>query len=331
MNAMAAHQAAIARPDPIVIVNDGRPVESVDHKTPAVRMAIIGGIVLVPLILGLVMGQIGTKNAAHNHAVSDAKNLKKDVEEIGKRLISLQQTLQVAKERGQKAGKPWYQLNDEKLTAELKDAEPLAPKQELLLDAYLHQFPKEIADQLHLFYTETSLLQKLIREHVKLSEAQAKVIKGGAEKIGKFNPRAYAGLLVEPTKEEADAGLPVRFKLVQLGLPICSQGSKPSPEGCGGQQPYGFQYRISETGEFGTKKVAGSEVDGNLVFFDPETPFFMGIVKGGKATVAEVDYMRRIEEIDQKVEALVGARKFLIQVLNNKSNQGSKFTFFVGG
>lgn len=331
MNAMAAHQAAVARPEQIVIVNDGRPVESVDRKAPAVRFAIIGGVILVPLVLGLIMGQIGNKNAQHNHAVNDAKKLRDDVEKVGKRLIGLQQTLQVAKERGNKGGKPWYLLNDDKLTKELGDAESLAPSHELLLDARLHQFPKEIADQLHIFYTETALLQKQIREHVKLAEASSKVIKEGDMRLGKFNPRAYAGLLLTPTKEEAEAGMPVRFKLVQLGMPICSQAAKPTPEGCGGQVPWGFQYRLSETGEFGTKKVAGSEVDGSLIFFDPDTPFFLGIVKGGKSSVAEADYIRRIEEIDEKVEALVGARKFLMQVLNNKSNQGTKFTFFVGG
>jgi hypothetical protein len=331
MNAMAAHQAAVAAPEPIVIVNDGRPVESVDQRSPAIRFAIIGGMILVPLVIGLIMGQIGNKNAAHNHSVEDAKKLRTDIEVVGKRLIGLQQTLQVAKERGQKGGKPWYQLNDEKLTKELKAAEALAPNQDLLLKARLHQFPEQISDQLHLFYAETALLQKQIKEHIKLSDSDSKVIKEGAARLGNFNPRAYAGLLLTPTAEEAQSGMPVRFKLVQLGMPICAANSKPTPEGCGASVPWGFQYRLSETGEFGTKKIAGSEVDGSLIFFDPDTPFFLGIVKGGGSSVAEADYMKRIESIDEKIEALVGARKFLMQVLNNKSNQGTKFTFFVGG
>lgn len=329
MNAMAAHGAARTAAPAVVVVNDGSPVESVERKTMAIRLAKLGGIVLVPLILGSIIGRVGSNASEHNASIEQAKKLAADIETVGKRLITLQQILQVAKERGQKDGKPWYKLNDAKLTQELKALEPLHPNMKLLEDTYLNQFPKKFVEQLLPFYAETAKLQKDLREHVKLSLADQNIIKEGQTKLGSFNPRAYAGLFVKPTADEAQQGKPVMFKLVQLGMPICEENGKPNPKGCGAM-PHGFQYRVSETGQWGTQKVNGSSFEGDgLVLFNPDTPFFKGILKGGGASVAEAAYMDRLSRIDKQVEQLVGVRKYLLQILNNKKNQSTHFTFFM--
>jgi hypothetical protein len=328
MNALAAHGTASAAPS-IVVVNDGRPVESVEDKGASMRLVKIGGILVIPLILGMVVGQVASEAKAHNHSVDDASALAANVEQVGKQLLAVQQVLQVAKERGQKEGKPWYKLNDPQLVKDLQALEPLSPDLTLLEKVYLHKFNEKFVEQLLPFYAETVALQKALREHVKQSVADQKVIEEGATKLGKFSPRAYAGLLETPSPEEAQSGKPVMFKLVQLGLPICEANGKPSADGCSAL-PAEFQYRISESGQWGTRKVSGSEIaSGGLVFFNPDTEFFRGILKGGGASVAEAAYMERLENIDQKVEALVGVRKFLLQVLNNKKQQSKQFTFFL--
>ena len=117
--------------------------------------------------------------------------ISKDIEAVGKRLITLQQTLQVAKARCKNAackkkGQPWYIVNDEKLTAELKATEPLAPNQELLLNAYLHQFPKEIA-------------HTVLGFHVTIDEAQSRGVS-----IFEYAPRSRGAQALAALAEELE-------------------------------------------------------------------------------------------------------------------------------
>ncbi len=312
---------------------DGRPVANIiEKKAGALRYAKIAGIVLAPLILGMVIGQIGSKAAHYNRTINDSKNVRADVEAVGKRLLAIQNTLQLAQERGSKGGKPWYLPNDQKLTAELAALETLNPNTDVVFKSFLYDLPPEISKEIFLFYTEIGRLSKSIKEHVKISAGDEKVIKGGSAKLGSFNPRGYAGLLKPPTPEQANKGIPTKIQLVQLGQPICEPEGKPSSEGCS-KLPAKFQYRISETGAFATKKIVGAEsaISGSqLIYFDPETPLFRGILQGGGPTVAEVAYMKRIEDIHNRVEILIQVRKNILTTLNGKAKESTKFDFFMG-
>jgi hypothetical protein len=85
MNAMAAHGAAQRAPE-IVIVHDGKPVESVSAST---RMATLGkyaAIALVPFILGIAIRGISKDAAAYNDGINGAKVLIGEVKSIKKNL-----------------------------------------------------------------------------------------------------------------------------------------------------------------------------------------------------------------------------------------------------
>ncbi len=328
-NNYTSSSRAVAAP----ILDARHPVANIEKKAGVLRYLKVAGIVLVPLILGMVIGQIGSKAAHYNRTINDSKNVRADVEAVGKRLLAIQNTLQLAQDRGSKGGKPWYLPNDQKLTTELASLEALNPNTDVVFKSFLYDLPPEISKEIFLFYTEIGRLAKSIKEHVKISAGDEKVIKGGAAKLGSFNPRGYAGLLRPPTPEQANKGVPTKVQLVQLGQPICEPDGKPSSEGCS-KLPAKFQYRISETGAFATKKIVGAEsaISGSqLIYFDPETPLFRGILQGGGPTVAEVAYMKRIEDIHNRVEILIQVRKNILTTLNGKAKESTKFDFFMGG
>ncbi len=335
MNAMAANQAAVATaaPPPVMIVNDGMPVASVEAKGGALRYAKIAGMILGPLVIGMIVGQIGSSAKHYNRVIEDSGKIRDDVDTVGKQLLNLQSILQVAQERGpkNKEGKPWYALGDEKLTKEIAALPPLSYDSDLIYGSFVYDLPPQISEQIFLYYTEIGQLKKLLSEHVKKSPKNVEQIKAAMGRVGGFNPQGFAMLITAPSAEEAKRNQPTMARMVQLGRPICEAGGKPADSACQ-SIPAESQYRLSETGNWGVKKVVGpgsAIANGSLIMINPGTPFFMGIVKGGGATVAESTYMDRITAIHSKVNDLVGVRKFILDVLNNKANESKKFTFFM--
>jgi hypothetical protein len=329
MNAMAAHGAVAAQPQ-IVIVNDGQGVESVERKSKGMRIAMIAGAFLVPLIFGSLIGKVAAQNKAINSTLDDAGKLRDDVTIIGKSLITLQQTLQLGKERG--AGGNAFLLNDAKMTADLEALKLVEPSFALLTQLQLTSLPDSVAQETLELYSETVRLNASIKDHITKSKADAKVLQEGQAKASGFNPFGYGALITVPNAEDAAKGAPVSIKLVQLGQPICQGDSKPSDGGCQGP-PAGFQFRSDETAAWGVKKLAAAEngaVGGDaLALLDPGSKVLEGLVKGGGASVAEAAYMTRINAISDKVDALVEIRKDVETKLNAIANRGRSFTFFM--
>lgn len=330
MNAMAQHgaQVATARPD-YVVVNDGKPVESVEKQSSMARLGKIGGLVLIPLIMGTIIGKISANANTYNSVIDDAAVIRDDIEQVGKQLIGLQQSLQVAKERG--PGGTAFLPNDAKLTEELAALQGITGNEALIYESMLYTLSPAVVAEVLGFYSDITQLNEMLKDHVTIAQADAKIIKDGQAKLGGFNPYQFAGLIDIPTSDEAAAGKPVSIRMVQLGMPIC--GGKPSPSGCGGGVPEGFQYRLDQQGNWGSKSVttaSGDKVSGDaLILIDPNTKVLKQMVQGGESSVAEAAYMRRITKIDELVTTLVERRKVLEEAMNKKANEGKKFTFFL--
>ena len=58
-----------------------------------------------------------------------------------------------------------------------------------------------------------------------------------------------------------------------------------------------------------------------------KTPTVSQIFKGGQVTVAAASYTQRIEELSKLTEQMLDTGKKIEQVLNDKSNEGGKFSF----
>jgi hypothetical protein len=331
MNAMAAHGAVTAQPQ-IVIVNDGQPVESVEHKRRGAKFAIYGGLVLVPLIFGSILGKIAAQNKAFNSAIGDAAKLRDDVNGLYKSVTAVQQTLQVARERG--GGR--FALNDEQLTKDLEALTLVEPSYALLSESQLTQLPSAATEGLLSFYRETQMLNLAIKDHLRKTKADQKVLQKGVQNtaafLGQAGPSGYGGLVTIPAGGEGPSFVSV--KLVQLGFPLCEDG-KPQPK-CSGTVT-GYQQRADDSGAWvGSKLATPAGIgDQQVLVLDPDSKVLQSVVKGGEATVAEAAYSERVNAIRELVEGeagdggLLAVGKNLATMLQNVAGRGTKSTFFL--
>src|SRR5205823_13310737 len=95
MNAMA-QQGAMQRAPEIVIVHDGKPVESVSTGKRGAAIAKWAAIALVPLIIGWQLGAIGKSAAVYNDGIADAAELQKNVKKVNREVTQLQNDLNAA-------------------------------------------------------------------------------------------------------------------------------------------------------------------------------------------------------------------------------------------
>lgn len=331
MNAAAA-QAAVQRAPEIVIVNDGKPVEQVNKKVKYIGYAKLAGVVLVPLIVGITVGQISRAAKTYNKTLADARKIAANVKEIRKGLSGLRNALLTGKEGGR------YKVNDAKLTKALKDLKLVPPDINVAYGSYMYELPETTVAQVLEFYADTAKLYELVRAHVKATKNDAKsliaVTEGRKAAIpeNKLTPYRYGILLEVPKGKAAEAGKPPNAQLVELAAPICQGADKPSTTGeCPGP-PRGFRYRTGATGKWGAKELAApSEQNlpaGKLIPLWP-TGAMDGLVTGGKGSVAEMYYFRRVNELEEMVQRLIELGARVEDKLNAKGGEGDKFTFFL--
>jgi len=330
MNAMAAHTAAAAAPA-IVVVNDGKPVEHVGKKAGGIGIAKLVAPAVATLILGVVVGQMGTKAKIYNETIDDAAKIAAQVKQVDKDLQNLRNILYTAKERG--PGGQNYLLADEELTKELEALQLTMPDLSEIYDSRLYEMEQGVVDQTFAFFTESTILYKEIKDHVQKAKSDAKALAASKEKLAKTGLPTRYGIVVNIPKGDEAATTPVSATFVELGDPVCGD-NKPNPNGCGDGQPKGFLYRPAELGPWGQKDLAAPEgnfIPGNRLIplgFDP-SPTLEALFKGGEATVSEVTYMDRMREIDSKVDDLLERAKLLQKSLTGTANRGKQFTFFL--
>jgi hypothetical protein len=331
MNALAAHGAVAAQPQ-IVVVNDGSPVERVEHQSNAVRLALLAGAVLLPLILGVVVGKVSANASAYNRTIDDAAAVRNDTNKVRDGLVAIQTVLQSGRERSR--GAQGFVVGDTKLNEELAALPPLAPNIELVFRSHLYELDAQLVAAVLSFYVQALELNDLLKQHVVASRDAMKVLHEGQEFMGAFDPTSYGAVIDVPTAEEAQQGKPIALKLVQLGAPVCEGQTKPSEGGCGSAKITGYRYRVDETGPWGVKKLAQTsgtsavEAD-SLVRLDRGSKVLQQLAKGGKATVAEASYLARINHISEQVNKLLEAQKAIEGHLTNHANKGKQFTFFL--
>ena len=329
MNAMAAHGAAIARGPEIVIVNDGN-VESVERSSKAVTYIKYGALVLAPLLLGVAMGQIGSSAKIFNKTIEDAGHIAEDVQTVGKGLQRLKDTLLIAKERG--PGGNSFKVVDEDLTRELEELGLAAPETDGIYHSYMYEMDAILVKDILSFYVETTLLYQQVDGHIKAAKNEAKAIALANEELKRknFTPTSFGVYVELPTEDEAAKGARPAAQFVELGLPLCADG-KPSPQGCPPDQLRGFLYRPNANGPWGPMELAteaGAIPGKKLVLLQP-TSALLALVKGGEATVAEVDYRARIRDIEAKLDDLMERRKSIQNKVAQIANRSKKFTFLM--
>lgn len=343
MNAMAA-VGTMQRAPEIIVVNDGKPVEKVDNRSRAIILAKYAGMVLVPLILGISLGQISKTAKAVNKTIENAGGLHKDVNRIRTGIYdNLMSPLLDAKARG--PGGNAFVPNDAKLIEAL-DKKDLLPAidPEVAFSSYMFDMDKTLVADILAFYSQAAALKAEVDAHVQAAKNDAKLLSDSEKFVVQAKPDVATndylkkefyryGMFVEiPTKKDADAGARFGAKLVEIGPPICGD-KKPSTTGKCPDMVIGFSYRQAGSGEgwdlmeIGVPQ--GESIPGKKIIPLLPTQVFENLIRGGEASTAEVGYMRRLNTIFEHTQQLIDLGNSVEKTLKAKANQSKSFTFFL--
>jgi hypothetical protein len=345
MNAMAAHGASQRAPE-IVIVHDGKPVESVSTGKHLAVMGKWAAIALVPLILGVVIGQIGKGGSVANAGIDSANGLYKLVDADRKKLGEIKSAFENSGD-----------LKDRKISDEVTKAikaadDELANNKLLALGLKQDFLGKDLRNDVAVFYGLVQEIHDLIADHEKTAEIEAAAIKTGADQFAKFGVKAdetlaqagmapykLAVLLTNPS-DEADQS-PQAPRLVELGAPLCGgdfAGAKVEESGkCPeGTAPMGFLYRFSDSISWNKGEIhlpgslnGGEKFPNNKLILLQPTGVLEALVKTSDATLAESAYFKRLVKIYDKVKAAYELGDKLKGDLKKKADSPKSFTFFL--
>jgi hypothetical protein len=316
MNAMAK-VAQQAPKQEFIIVNDGKPVETVgsqSHGASIARMAIPG---VIALIIGVAVGKIGTGASNYNDGLRGARAILGDkstgstVAMLKKELSELDNILDEAKTKN--GFKP--SLDVDKKLKEL--AAKLDVKMDLVFRAKQSSMDAVLSGQILSFYAGITEVKDLIDIHNKAAVGDDILLKKGKENADKAALKEdeaalltgqlrYAVLIQSPTEtERSEFGA----KIVEIAGVYCGGGNNPVAK-CGeGEPPSAFAYR-NEPG--------ATPIKGDLVTQGSDNvptkkiiPLLQNgvrdsIVKGGEPTVSEYWYTRRLKALYDRVHGKVG-------------------------
>ncbi|HUQ04851.1 MAG TPA: hypothetical protein VM261_20255 [Kofleriaceae bacterium] len=355
MNAMAAQGAAQRAPE-IVIVHDGKPVESVSAGTQAATIGKYIAIALVPFILGIAIRGISKDASAYNEGITGAKVLVNDIKNVKKQLAATKAKLDSDEiKKNDRSGK--------EVTAAITALSP--DKWDVKsYDALKHKqnIGAELAGSVMSFYGDVASLQAMIKDHVKgakaddaaLNAARANSEKGFLpqnESIQKAVRYRFGVLVWNPSEEEMKTAEPVPFgaRLVELGPPYCADGKRADTGSCTEQNPVeslafrtgpGQPWQKADFAIPGQNINAGDAAPHKKVLIMSPTDTFLGLVSdcaGGGAncqkyvggSAADTLYKKRVGQIVEKIDELIENANVLERKLAPKANESKRFTFFL--
>lgn len=351
MNAMAK-VGTVQRAPEIVIVNDGRPVESVhssNARTRTILMIAIPGV--VALLLGLGVGRISKDANAYNDGLKSAGELVGDgenpapstVRQLKKALAQLDNEL-VKLQRG--GFKP-----EKGASAELdKIAKLLEVKQVVYPLARNITTEADIAGQVLSFYASVNEVKSMLDNHLrssKLDEAQLNAAKaaGDAAKLDAKDNVEFAGKLryavVISAPTDTDKNAPFGAKFVEIGAPYC--GDKMSSSGkCGDGESSNAQAFRSETSATAWQKGERAQPSGDSVPTKAILPLIENgvldqVIKGNADGPSEYAYAKRLQALfdivhgnqAKNTKGLVDEGNRVETALDVLSKKGNRFSFFL--
>lgn len=357
MNAVASHRAAVAAaagPE-IIVVNKGEEVESVERKARLMSVAKLAGIALIPLIVGIIVGQISNSAKTYNKTIEDASVLATDMKRVRTVIQGVYDSLAASRDRG----KGFFQADDKELTKELKALELDVIDPIVAYHSHMYELQGDLVAAILDFYTQSAHVGKLVADHVASAEPDQQKIDSAKKKRegakmdeevnplqAKTNPYKYGVYYHMPDEDEAKRGQQPGAYLVEIGPPICEDGKASTTGSCPGTIR-GFGYRRSgpSTAPAGVSPGAAWSL---LPLFTPQgekpkvdadhlmplwpTAVFEGLLKGNEGTVAEADYLRRLNTLWVLLDGPQGLIQFGADVekkLKAKANESKKFTFFM--
>ncbi len=356
MNAMA-QIGTMQRAPEIVIVNDGKPVESVSTGSKAASIAKFAVPALVALILGWQIGAIGKSAAVANDAIDSAAKIQVSITRAKKDLSDLEGNLNDAlKKSGGKIDptvtkviadalqKPTFKLPANQRPEDVTEPEANAGVYRVPEGA----FESVLSGRVIAFYAHLNELAQEMDEHVKAARTDDLAISQGATAqqnaqttINGQQILKYAIILANPSDADRTAGKvtgPTGAQLVEIGPQLCADRSL-AKEGVCPDGPPGIGYRLmpssSDTGSQWTRAEVAKATPGqpyplnSLVELAP-TGVLDSVVKGATPSATELIYQRRVEKISESIEQLLKEGEEVNNALKKAANPANKkFTFFL--
>lgn len=332
MNEMA-QQAVTARstgPE-IVVVETGGPVESVERKAKGVTYAKWAGLILAPLVVGVIVGQIGTQASRYNETVADSAWLADDVKKLRGSLVQIQVAVQNAQSD--------FKVNDQDLIKELEALDMYQPDVDQVYDKNMYDLEDELVAATLEFYTESIDLQREVKRFLDQTKRDQKALTAGTKAKEQVTPEnditgivkyKYAVQLNVPDKDAEAKGEYLGGKLVELGRPICQDGNPSDTGACPGAYPSAYEVRESPEQGFIQKPIANAAgIGGDRLLMLIPTTAMEGLVKGSESLVSELRYVQDFNALAERLQVLVDLGNGVEKRLRARANSGTKFTFFL--
>lgn len=351
MNAVAQMGSMTRGPD-IVIVNDGKPVESVSTGSKAATIAKFAAIALVPLVVGVAVGSISKDAKAYNEGIDDAAAALDNVKKVKKDLVALQAQIEQAGKKGDVLGNAdLTKAIETALTGPYLRSEGQDQKQpEKTPDNSVAVFKARnaaLASKVLTFYSHVGQLATMLDDHVKASRADdlslGKAIKMSADikiNIGGQQFPKYGVVLANPSADDLAKGASpaAGAQIVEIGPPFCQDGSL----GQGGECATGIAALGYRTMASGNDADAKQWTKAEIAQPQPGQPFGLkqlvvlaptavgdALLKGADPTASELLYRRRIDAIRAILASLIEEANQVEAQLSPKANEGKHFTFFL--
>jgi hypothetical protein len=341
MNAMAA-VGTVQRAPEIVIVNDGKPVESVHQGSLGGTIAKIAIPAVLALGIGVGVGRVSKDANFYNAGLADAGQIlgaldqPSTVKGAKKLLADLENQLDAMSKSGYRP--------DPAATKTLSDmVTKLQVKSDLVFKAKQNALDDQLSGQILSFYAGVAEVHDMLDMHVKSAKADDKMLATAKQKTdeatakeGENAPLAsigaakYGVLISAPTEANRDDDFGAR--IVELGPVFC--GDKQSSTGkCEDGGPSGFGYRNDPGGIAWTKgdlvTTGEDSVPAKKLILLLPNGVRDALIKGGEPGASEAYYVKRLKLINERTKELIKDANKLEGQLETASKKSRRFSFFM--
>lgn len=329
LNAAAQPRAAV-EPQIVVKIERDEHIESVERKNKIVGILKLAGIALIPLIVGVAVGQIGTNAKNYNRTIADAGKVAKEVKRVRQGLGDYQKAFQ--KNRDDLQG-------EQALTKALEAVTFEPPDPKTMYESFVYDLNPELVGNMLYFASESSKLKKDMDKHLEITKIDAKNLKAAVEnkKAGepeetenkeRYSVYRYAVVPSIPTDEEAQKGKAFGAQLVEIGRPKCSDGNVSETGECAGSVA-GFRVRSGVDDPWKTIDMAPGTAESDKIIPLMPNGVMDALVKGSTPSLTEMTYTERVKMLAEKTKQLIELGESVQGRLDAKSREGDKFTFFL--
>lgn len=280
----------------------------ISKPKPWGRIILLGGVMLIPFVVGNACGRIQRDRIEYNITTDQAGQLRDEVDKMSKTLSIIVDTIN--------SSKATLQGNiDLDMTAKLGSLDLKKPDTIRIFHTNYASLEPMTVERLMQYYSNTIKLYDEVEQHAKKTEndkdAITRVMQSGATK----NEKNY-GVIVEP-----QGGL-MLAKFVEVGAPVCAD---PSKTDCNANELKGFKFRMDAGAGWGERPVKGRPEA--IVMPIQRTPLFNAVAAGNPDFLAVKDYARRMAEIRQLAQTLMNEQKELQSDLKKASERPKLFAF----